>query len=303
MRFASLRVADRDILALDRDGVLYDLSAADPSLGTDVGALIESGADWAERAAKAAAKAEPIAGEASYRPVIPRPGKLLCMGLNDVDHAAEAGLPIPDYPVLFARVASSLIGHGDPLLRPIESDKLDFEVELAVVIGTGGRRISEEDALDHVAGYTVFNDGSVRDFQTRTPQWTIGKNFHGTGALGPVLVTTDELPPGAAPLKMTTTVDGEQLQNGNTGAMVFSVARTIALLSEAVVFEPGDVIAMGTPSGIGHARKPPRYLKPGQECRVAIEGIGELANIVQDDPEPVATAANPSTQAHLGGAK
>ena len=175
------------------------------------------------------------------------------------------------------------------MIRPVESDMLDYEVELAVVIGRAGRRIQADEALQHVAGYTVFNDGSVRDYQVRTAQWMIGKNFHGTGALGPDLVTPDELPKGAAGLSMSTHVDDEQLQDGNTGDFVFDVAQTIALLSEAMLLEPGDVIAMGTPSGIGFARSPQRFLVPGERCRVAIEGVGELINPVADDPARAST--------------
>ena len=155
----------------------------------------------------------------------------------------------------------------------------------AAVIGVGGRRISEADALAHVAGYSVFNDGSIRDYQMRTTQWTLGKNFIGTGVLGPALVTPDELPEGASGLRLTTRVGEELLQEGNTGSMVFGVAKAIALLSEVFAFEPGDVIAFGTPSGIGGARKPPRWLLPGERIRVAVEQIGELSNPIVDEAE------------------
>lgn len=294
MRLASLSVDDHPVLAALVDGSYLDLSAVDASLGTDVGALLRSGPDWKARASAAAAAASPVTGDVEHRPVVPDPASFLCLGLNDVDHAAEAGLPVPTFPVIFTRLASTLIGHGQPMLRPPESQMLDYEVELAVVIGTGGRRIPEASALDHVAGYTVFNDGSIRDWQTRTHQWTIGKNFHGTGALGPDLVTPDELPAGAEPLRLTTRVGGELLQDGNTGAMVFDVAKTIALLSTALELQPGDVIAMGTPSGIGHARKPPRYLVPGETCVVAIEEIGELHSPIVDETVPVSAGASDS---------
>lgn len=283
MRLASLTVAGRPVLAAQRAGRYVDLGAQDPSLGDEVGALLASGPDWRERAERALTTASEVA-EHRFRPVIPRPPKLLCLGLNDVDHAAEAGLPVPEVPTVFARVASSLIGHLEPMIRPVESDKLDYEVELAVVIGAGGRRIPEDSALEHVAGYTVFNDGTLRDVQLRTPQWTLGKNFHGTGALGPDLVTSDELPPGAVGLALRTEVGDERLQDGDTSRFVFNVARTIALLSEVMALEPGDVIAMGTPSGIGFARKPPRYLVPGEICRTSIERIGLLVNPIVDDP-------------------
>lgn len=284
MRLASLLVDDRPVLAGLREGRPVDLGAADPALGTDVGTALASGEDWCARLDRALSQAAPIAGAIRFRPLIPRPPKVLCLGLNDVDHAAEAQLPVPDFPVVFARVASSLIGHGEPIVRPVESHKLDYEVELAVVIGRGGRRIAKADALRHVAGYTVFNDGTLRDYQTRTHQWTLGKNFHGTGALGPWLVTPDELPPGASGLRMTTRVGDDTLQDGDTARFVFDVASTIALLSTVMVLEPGDVIAMGTPAGVGFARRPPRYLLPGEMCRVAIDGIGELINPIVDDP-------------------
>ena len=291
MRLASVLLADQPALVARRDGVLVDLGAEDPSLGTDVGALLASGPDWRLRAERALSAASPV-DESALRW---RPPKVLCLGLNDVHHAAEANLPVPEVPVVFSRVASSLIGHQEPMVRPVESDMLDYEVELAVVIGRGGRRIDKADALAHVAGYTVFNDGSIRDYQVRTPQWMLGKNFHGTGSLGPELVTPDALPEGAAGLSMGTWVGEERLQDGNTGSFVFDVATTIALLSEAMLLEPGDVIAMGTPSGIGFARSPQRFLVPGEVCRVGIESIGELTNPIVDDPARVA-AASPNQQ-------
>jgi 2-keto-4-pentenoate hydratase/2-oxohepta-3-ene-1,7-dioic acid hydratase in catechol pathway len=291
MRLASLITGERPFLAARRGDGYVDLTAVDPSLGADVGALLASGADWYPRAAAAVPDAPPAPAEVAFRPVCPAPAAFLCLGLNDVDHAAEARLPVPTFPVVFTRLASSLIGHLQPMVRPHESHRLDYEVELAVIIGRGGRRIPEASALDHVAGYTVFNDGSIRDWQTKTHQWTIGKNFDKTGALGPELVTTDELPPGAVGLRLTTRIGDELLQDGNTRAMIFGVARTIAILSQAVTLRPGDVIAMGTPAGVGGARKPPRWLLPGEVCRVAIEGIGELHSPILHDPSPVSETA------------
>lgn len=286
MRIASLIVDGKPLLGLRKNDHYVDVSGVDATLGTDVGALLASGADWSERVAAAAEHAAPVTGDVVHRPLVPQPGKILCLGLNDALHAAEAKLPVPEHPVVFTRVASSLIGHGAPMLRPVESEMLDYEVELAVVIGRGGRRISADDALAHIAGYAVFNDGSVRDWQIRSAQWTLGKNFHGTGALGPDLVTPDELPDGGDGLRMTTEVSGELLQDGNTSSMIFKVAETIADLSKAVRLDPGDVIAMGTPSGVGHARRPQRWLRPGETCTVSIEGVGALSNPIHDDPSP-----------------
>lgn len=285
MRLASILFSGSPrIAARNAQGQLVDLTAVDPSLGTDVGALIRSGSDWKDRAAAAIDGAQALDEDAvRFRPLVPEPPKLICLGLNDVDHAHEANLPIPDFPVVFSRVASSLIGHNEPMLRPPESHMLDYEIELAVVIGTGGRRISEADALSHVAGYTIFNDGTIRDVQVRNSQWTLGKNFHGTGALGPELVTPDVLPEGASGLRMTTRVGDEILQDGNTGRMIFSVAQTIALLSIGLELQAGDVIAMGTPSGIGFARKPQRFLSDGEVCIVEIEQIGTLVSPVVDE--------------------
>lgn len=303
MRLASLWVAGRPVLALREGGAYYDLTAADPGLGSDLGEALATGPGWRQRALAAAERARPIEpGALRFRPLVPRPGKVLCVGLNDVDHAAEAGLPIPEFPVVFGRFASSLIGHGEPLLRPAESAMLDYEVELAVVIARRARRVPESRALECVAGYTVFNDGSVRDVQVRTAQWMPGKNYHGTGALGPDLVTPDELPAGAAGLRMTTRVGEELLQDGDTGRMIFGVARIVAELSTIMLLEPGDVIAMGTPSGIGFARKPQRFLEPGEVCRVAIERIGALHNPVVDDAASTidVSATHPKTPETVG---
>ena len=306
MKIASLIIQDTPVIAAFVEGDLFDLTSANPSLGQHVGELLAQD-NWRERAEEALKSAAAIDVDAStvrYLPVIPRPPKLLCLGLNNTEHAKEAGLAVPLFPEIFARVSSSLIGHDQAMLRPIESEMLDYEVELAVIIGKVGRRIKEEDALEHVAGYAVFNDGTVRDYQVRTNQWTLGKNFHGTGALGPYLVTQDEVPEGAKDLRMTTRVGDELLQDGSTSDMIFGVARTIALLSEAVIFEPGDVIAMGTPPGIGYARDPKRYLKPGEVCRAAIEGLGEIANPIEDDPGDASASENVdsnSAYSHIGG--
>jgi 2-keto-4-pentenoate hydratase/2-oxohepta-3-ene-1,7-dioic acid hydratase in catechol pathway len=219
-------------------------------------------------------------------PPVPRPPKILCVGVNYNDHIGESGLKKPTYPEIFGRFASSLVAHGDAILRPRESTALDYEAELAVVIGRGGRRISRDRALDHVAGYALFNDASIRDFQLRTPQWTIGKNFNGTGAFGPWLVTPDAVPPGAGGLRIQGRLNGQVMQDSNTDLLVFGVAALIELISVAMSLEPGDVIITGTPGGVGAARKPPVYMQPGDTFEVEIEGLGVLRNPIQDDAAP-----------------
>ena len=212
---------------------------------------------------------------------VARPAKIICVGLNYRDHTAESGFVQPAYPTLFARFNSSVIPHGAPLLHSPLSDSLDFEGELVAVIGTGGSRIAREDALSHVLGYSVFNDASVREYQFKTPQWTMGKNFDGTGAFGPCLVTADELPPGARGLRLETRLNGQTVQSANTEDMVFDIESLIVTISEAITLEAGDLIVAGTPAGIGHAREPRLYMKPGDTCEVEIERIGLLRNPVQ----------------------
>lgn len=214
---------------------------------------------------------------------IPRPSKILCIGLNYVDHSAESGFEPPTYPTVFARFANSLVGHGAPMVRPNASDMFDYEAELVIVIGEGGRHIAREDALRHVAGYTLCNDGSVRDYQIKSPQWTMGKVWDGTGAVGPELVTADELPDGCKGLTLTMRVNGEILQSASIDDMIFDVATLVSVLSEAMTLEPGDIIISGTPGGVGASRKPYLWLKPGDEAVVEIEGLGRLVNpVVQE---------------------
>jgi acylpyruvate hydrolase len=215
-------------------------------------------------------------------PPVPVPPKILCVGVNYDDHLEESGLKKPAYPEIFARFASSLIAHQEPIRRPRESKALDYEAELAVVIGKPGRRIPREQALDYVAGYSLFNDASVRDFQLRTPQWTMGKNFDGTGSFGPWLVTPDAVPPGARGLRIQGRLNGRVMQDSRTDLLIFSVPALIEMISVAISLERGDVIITGTPGGVGAARKPPVFMQPGDIFEVEIEGLGVLTNPVQD---------------------
>lgn len=232
----------------------------------------------------ASAQGAPVdIGEQDYLPLMRKPGKIICVGLNYADHTKESPYAQPDYPTLFPRFNSSLIAHNKPLVRPRVSDTLDYEGEMAVVLKHGGRHIPKDKALDCVAGYALFNEGSVRDYQFKSPQWTVGKNFDDTGAFGPDLVTADELPPGGKGLLLQTRVNGKVVQSANTEDMLFDVATIIATLSEAVTLEAGDVIVSGTPAGVGFGMDPKVYLKAGDVVEVSIEGIGVLVNPVVDE--------------------
>ncbi|MFL9877079.1 fumarylacetoacetate hydrolase family protein [Herbaspirillum rhizosphaerae] len=216
-------------------------------------------------------------------PPLRRPTKIICVGLNFADHTKESNFKQPDYPTIFLRLNTSLIAHNQPMIRPTVSDSLDFEGEIAVVLGKGGKNISKQDALKHVAGYALFNDGSVREYQFKSPQWTVGKNFDGTGAFGPDLITADELPPGAKGLLLETRLNGEVVQSANTDTMVFDVESLISILSEAFTLEAGDVIVSGTPSGVGWARTPKLLMKHGDVCEVTVERMGTLTNKIVDE--------------------
>lgn len=263
-----------------------NLSALDPAVGSDLMGLILD-PELVKRLTPRIEDAETVP-VSSITPALPvaNPGAIICLGLNYTDHIKEGGYDIPDYPALFMRGRNSVMAAGAPMIRPACSEQLDYEAELMLIIGRGGRHISEADALAHVFGYTVFNDGSVRDYQRKTHQWTPGKNFDDTGAIGPFVVTPEDLPAGASGLRIESRVGKEILQSSNTGNMIWSVAQTIATISEYSTLEPGDLIAMGTPPGVGHAKKPnPRWLIPGETIEIEIEGIGICANPVVDEQD------------------
>ncbi|MBA2254101.1 MAG: fumarylacetoacetate hydrolase family protein [Chloroflexi bacterium] len=246
----------------------------------DVGELLRSGGDWATRAKATVGGLERRLHDVALAPVIPSPAKIICLGLNYVSHIVEMGRVLPEHPTLFAKYAVALTGPADPIPLPPESVAVDWEAELAIVIGARVRRVSPEDAGRAIAGYTVANDTSMRDWQNRTLQWLQGKSFEASTPLGPALVTPDELPgdPLAPDLEIRTEVDGEVMQLARTGDLLFGPARSIAYISTFMTLEPGDVILTGTPAGVGAGREPPVYLRPGQVVRVAIEGLGELVN-------------------------
>jgi len=270
-------------IAADEGSGWHGLTRRDSGFPGTLPELIAQGADLLRMGASLGHSPAIDLNAVRLLPPVPVPPKILCVGLNYDDHLEESGLKKPSYPEIFARFATSLIPHQEPIRRPHESIALDYEAELAVVIGKPGRRIPEEQALDHVAGYSLFNDATVRDFQLRTPQWTMGKNFDGTGSFGPWLVTPDAVPPGASGLRIQGRLNGSVMQDARTDHLIFSVATLIAMISVAMSLERGDVIITGTPGGVGAARKPPVYMQPGDIFEVEIEGLGVLTNPVQDD--------------------
>jgi 2-keto-4-pentenoate hydratase/2-oxohepta-3-ene-1,7-dioic acid hydratase in catechol pathway len=290
LKFVSYRSGNDNRLAVLDGGSVIDLNLAIPEVPADAREALLAGVDLvaaARRAIEQAAPAERLALDAlALAPVVPEPGKTVCLGLNYYDHAAESGRDKPVYPWFFLRATTSLLAHGETAPRPVISEKFDYEAELAVVIGKRARHVKREDALDYVFGYACFNDMSVRDYQKRTPQWTIGKNFDRTGAFGPVLVSADELPPGGAGLRIQSRLNGQVMQDANTRDMIWDVTETIALLTECLTLEPGDVIAMGTPAGVGQARTPPVWMKDGDTIEVEIEGVGLLVNRIEDEAQP-----------------
>lgn len=268
-----------------RDGnAVVDLTAAGlPSSLDELLALGQDGMIRAQQALSVATTKIPLA-QLKYLPPVLNPSKAIAVGLNYVDHAAESPYKDPPkFPVLFQRYKSSWVAHDEPIVRPRVSKDFDYEGELVVVIGKAGRYISKANALDHVAGYSIFNDGSIRDYQLRITQWMMGKNFDRSGSFGPEFVTADELPPGAIGLRLQTRLNGQVVQDANTRDMIFDVATLIQVCSEAIELQPGDIIISGTPAGVGMARQPQLYMKAGDVCEIEIEKIGILSNQVVDE--------------------
>ena len=262
---------------------LIDITAL--GLPATLDELLRQG-DAGMRAARAAVERGttrvPRAG-LKYLPPIANPAKAFAIGLNYTDHAAESNFAPPKFPVVFQRYRSSWVAHDVPLVRPHVSTQFDYEAELVAVIGKPGRYIAKDNALEHVAGYSLFNDGSIRDYQLRTNQWLLGKNFDASGSFGPEFVTADELPAGAKGLRLQCRLNGQVLQDANTKDMIFDVATLVSVCSEAMALEVGDIIITGTPSGVGMARKPQVWMKPGDSCEVEIERIGVLRNGIVDE--------------------
>lgn len=271
MKLATLRTSDGTVAVLVGTAAATEISGV-----TDVGALVKQ-PDWRQLAAAASGTAHPLESIApqQWAPVVPHPGKILCAGLNYRNHILEMGRTLPEHPTYFAKFPEALVGPFDDIELPTVSEAVDWEGELAVVLGAPARHLTEDQAAEAIAGYAVINDVTMRDFQYRTLQWLQGKTFEHTSPFGPYLVTTDEWTPG--PL-LSTVVNGETMQEVPTSDLVFSPAKLISYFSQIVTLNPGDVIATGTPGGVGHARKPPRYLTDGALLETTIQGLGAQAN-------------------------
>jgi acylpyruvate hydrolase len=275
MRLATIRTATGN------RAVRVDADAAVETGEADVRALLER-PDWAEHAAAAAGPSHELA-TLDYAPLVPSPEKIICVGLNYRDHVEEMGNQLPEYPTVFAKYAPSLVGAYDDIILPRASTAIDYEVELTVVIGRSVRHATPEEAQAAIAGYTVLNDVSVRDFQYRTKQFLQGKTWERTTPLGPWLVTPDELPEGG--WEVSTVLDGETMQHSSTKELVFTPIDLVVYMSSIVTLNPGDVIATGTPGGVGHARKPPRYLTDGAVLATSVAGVGECRNTCRLEEE------------------
>ncbi len=219
--------------------------------------------------------------DVTWLPVIPNPDRILCVGLNYQEHVAETGRDNTEQPAIFIRLSESQVGHRQPIIRPRESKNLDFEAEIAVIIGRGGRRVSQQEAWSHVAGYSCYNDGSVRDWQRHTLQWTAGKNFASTGGFGPWMVTADDIPPGTK-MTLSCRLNGERMQHATTEQMIFKIPKIIEYVSTWTTLAPGDVLVTGTPGGVGARRNPPVWMKPGDKVEIEIDKVGILENSIAD---------------------
>ena len=284
MRFLSYMQAGKKGLAIRVGDQLKGLTEVEENYPGHLEQLLQQGGDALINAAQVLKQGNAInLDQVEQLPPLSQPPKIICVGLNYADHTKESPYEQPDYPTLFSRFNSSLIANGQPIKRPLCSEQLDYEGELVAIIGKRGRHIAKEDALDYVAGYSIFNDASIRDYQFKAPQWTVGKNFDDTGAFGPEFVTADELSEGAKGLLLTTRLNGKVVQQANTSDMLFDIETLISTISEAITLEPGDLIVSGTPAGVGLGHKPPLWMKQGDVCEVEIEKIGILRSPIANE--------------------
>lgn len=287
MRLATIETWAGPRAALLAGEAFIDIHATEPNLPGNLRQLLAGGPELLHAVAELASRGNAVkypAGQVRYHAPIVDPQKIICVGLNYKDHAAESGSPIPKDPVLFSKYATALIGHGEAIVLPKVSEEVDYEAELVIVIGKRGRHIPKAAAMEHVAGYCVGHDVSARDWQLKKDgkQWMVGKTFDTFAPVGPVLVTRDEVPnPQSLPIRLK--LNGTLMQNSNTLQMIFGVEDLLAYISQVMTLEPGDLIFTGTPPGVGTARKPPVYLKDGDVAEVEIEGLGALRNPVKQE--------------------
>jgi 2-keto-4-pentenoate hydratase/2-oxohepta-3-ene-1,7-dioic acid hydratase in catechol pathway len=274
---------------VDGDSVI-DIQGVDPNVPIDLTEILRRNdgglAAIADLAKKAPASARRPLNGLKYSLPVAHPGKIICLGLNYLDHVKEGPQRdnIPKFPSIFFRVLTSMVPHMQPIMRPRESNQLDYEAELVAIVGKRAKHLTMANAVDCIAGYSCANEGSIREFQRHTTQWGMGKNFDRTGGFGPWMVTADELPPGGKGLKIASRLNGKTMQSDNTDNMMFPLAETLVYLTKGMTLEPGDVILTGTPSGVGHARKPdPVWMKAGDICEIDIEGVGLLRNPIEDE--------------------
>jgi acylpyruvate hydrolase len=289
MKIVGFRTSEGLRLGVVEGEQVIDLQAVDPQAPHDLGEwLRRDNGDLAALKALAgrapASARRPLSG-LDYALPVARPGKIICLGLNYLEHVKEGFQRdnVPKFPTIFMRCQTSLLPHGKPMIRPQVTETLDYEAEMVVVVGKRVKHLTMENAYSCIAGYSCFNEGSVREFQRKTTQWDMGKNFDGTGAFGPWMVTADEIPPGGKGLKIQTRLNGETMQSDNTDNMMFPVAETLVYVTQGMTLEAGDIIVTGTPSGVGFARKPPVWMKNGDTCEIDIEKIGVLKNPIADE--------------------
>ena len=268
---------------------VIDLQAVDAKVPANLADVLKANngdlrplADFAKGAPASARK--PLKG-LKYALPVARPGKIICLGLNYLEHVKEGFMRdnVPKFPTIFMRCQTSLVPHGQPIRRPKVTETLDYEAELVCVIGKRAKHLTMDNAYSVIAGWSCFNEGSVREFQRKTTQWDMGKNFDNTGAFGPWMVTADDIPPGGKGLKIQTRLNGQTMQSDNTDNMMFPVAETLVYITQGMTLEPGDIIVTGTPSGVGFARKPPVWMKEGDSCEVDIEQVGVLVSPIADE--------------------
>lgn len=285
MRLVNFKARDGARIGVVADDKVIDLTSVDSTAPRDIQTVIATGTlDQLQLIADKATESDHLAYDSlDFNTPISAPGKILCLGLNYMEHVNEGIFEKQPFPTIFMRTATSIVAHNEPLIRPLVSETLDYEAELALIVGKTSRHLTAENALEAVAGYSCANDGSVREFQRHTIQWTMGKNFDKTGSFGPVFVTADELPDGAKGLDIACRLNGQTVQSSNTDLMMFPVIETLVYITQGLTLEPGDVILMGTPSGVGHARKPPLWMKDGDVVEVDIETVGLLRNVIKNE--------------------